>query len=130
MDDYENEALPVGEAQVAEAMQTLQRYKAGKAALELGDDDWRLTYQSRFGRERWLQPYAEPTLWTLAEAGAKTLDVICPGFATDCLETLEEVALGFSASLAQRGATMRYIPCLNDTPAHARALAALATQPG
>ena len=104
--------------------------RAIAAALELGDDDWRLTYQSRFGRERWLQPYAEPTLWALAEAGAKTLDVVCPGFATDCLETLEEVALGFSASLAQRGATMRYIPCLNDTPAHARALAALATQPG
>lgn len=100
--------------------------RAIAAALELGDDDWQLTYQSRFGRERWLQPYAEPTLWALAEGGAKTLDVVCPGFATDCLETLEEVALGFTASVARRGAALRYIPCLNDAPAHARALAALA----
>ncbi|WP_442683062.1 ferrochelatase [Stenotrophomonas sp. JC08] len=96
------------------------------AALGLSAGDWMLTYQSRFGRERWLQPYAEPTLWALAESGLKTLDVVCPGFATDCLETLEEVAMGFTATLAERGARMRYIPCLNDAPAHARALAALA----
>jgi len=96
------------------------------AALGLSAGDWMLTYQSRFGRERWLQPYAEPTLWALAESGLKTLDVICPGFATDCLETLEEVAMGFTATLAERGARMRYIPCLNDAPAHASALAALA----
>ncbi len=101
--------------------------RAIAAALELGEDDWRLAYQSRFGRERWLQPYAEPTLWALAESGVKTLDVVCPGFATDCLETLEEVALGFTTSVAARGATMRYIPCLNDAPTHAHALAALAT---
>jgi len=100
--------------------------RAIAAALELGAGDWQLAYQSRFGRERWLQPYAEPTLWALAEAGAKMLDVVCPGFATDCLETLEEVAMGFTATVAGRGATMRYIPCLNDAPAHARALAALA----
>jgi Protoheme ferro-lyase (ferrochelatase) len=49
-----------------------------------------------------------------------------PRFATDCLETLEEVAMGFTETLAERGATMRYIPCLNDAPAHARALAAIA----
>ncbi|MNM74392.1 Ferrochelatase [compost metagenome] len=53
--------------------------------------------------------------------------MVCPGFATDCLETLEEVALGFTATVAERGAQMRYIPCLNDAPSHARALAALAT---
>ncbi len=96
------------------------------AALGLSAGDWMLTYQSRFGRERWLQPYAEPTLWALAESGLKTLDVVCPGFATDCLETLEEVAMGFTATVAERGARMRYIPCLNDAPAHASALAALA----
>lgn len=97
------------------------------AALDLSDDQWTLAYQSRFGRERWLEPYAEPTLWAMAESGIKSIDVVCPGFATDCLETLEEVAMGFSASLTARGAHMRYIPCLNDAPAHARALAALAT---
>ena len=95
-------------------------------ALGLGRDDWQMGYQSRFGREQWLQPYAEPMLWELAAAGVKRIDVACPGFATDCLETLEEVALGFTETLAERGAQMRYIPCLNDAPAHARALAALA----
>lgn len=94
-------------------------------ALGLADDAWQLTYQSRFGREKWLQPYAEPTLWAMAEAGMRRMDVVCPGFATDCLETLEEVAMGFTETLAERGATMHYIPCLNDAPAHAQALARL-----
>lgn len=97
------------------------------AALGLGADEWQLGYQSRFGRERWLQPYAEPRLWELAEAGVKKIDVVCPGFATDCLETLEEVAMGFTETLAERGAQMRYIPCLNASVDHARALARLAT---
>ncbi|KAF1012923.1 MAG: Ferrochelatase [Stenotrophomonas maltophilia] len=95
-------------------------------ALGLAADDWELGYQSRFGRERWLQPYAEPRLWELAEAGATRIDVVCPGFATDCLETLEEVAMGFTETLAHRGASMQYIPCLNAAPAHARALVRLA----
>lgn len=100
--------------------------RAIAAALGLGADDWQMGYQSRFGRERWLQPYAEPSLWELAEAGVKQIDVVCPGFATDCLETLEEVAMGFTETLAERGAQMRYIPCLNAEPEHARALARLA----
>ncbi|WP_199914672.1 ferrochelatase, partial [Xanthomonas fragariae] len=78
------------------------------------------------GAERWLQPYAEPTLWKLAEGGVRSFDLICPGFATDCLETLEEVALGFAETLAERGAALSYIPCLNASDAHARALAAVA----
>ncbi len=94
-------------------------------ALGLADGEWQLAYQSRFGREKWLQPYAEPTLWEWADAGTKRIDVVCPGFATDCLETLEEVAMGFTETVAERGAQMRYIPCLNDAPAHARALARL-----
>ncbi len=102
--------------------------RAIAAALELEDGQWSLGYQSRFGRERWLQPYAEPTLWALAEAGTRQIDVVCPGFACDCLETLEEVALGFTRTLAERGAQLRYIPCLNDAPAHAQALAALAAR--
>lgn len=95
-------------------------------ALGLGQGEWQIGYQSRFGREKWLQPYAEPRLWTLADQGVRRIDVVCPGFATDCLETLEEVALGFTHSVAERGAQMRYIPCLNDDPAHAAALARLA----
>lgn len=102
--------------------------RAIAAALELEDGQWSLGYQSRFGRERWLQPYAEPTLWALAGAGTRQIDVVCPGFACDCLETLEEVALGFTRTLAERGAQLRYIPCLNDAPAHAQALAALAAR--
>lgn len=94
-------------------------------ALGLAAGEWQLAYQSRFGREKWLQPYAEPTLWALAEAGTKQIDVVCPGFATDCLETLEEVAMGFTETVAERGAQMRYIPCLNDAPAHALALSRL-----
>lgn len=61
-------------------------------------------------------------------AGRKRVDVICPGFATDCLETLEEVAMGFIETCAARGMQVRYIPCLNDAPAHARALAQLAAR--
>lgn len=98
------------------------------AALGLGAGEWQLGYQSRFGAERWLQPYAEPSLWQLAERGTKRVDVICPGFATDCLETLEEVAMGFVETCAARGMQVRYIPCLNDAPAHARALAQLAAR--
>jgi len=100
--------------------------RAIAATLALPEGQWQLGYQSRFGRERWLQPYAEPSLWAMAEAGVRTIDVVCPGFATDCLETLEEAAMGFRHTLAERGAELRYIPCLNAEPAHAAALAELA----
>ncbi|HYG06351.1 MAG TPA: ferrochelatase [Stenotrophomonas sp.] len=99
--------------------------RAIAAALGLADGEWQLGYQSRFGRERWLQPYAEPALWALADAGVRSVDVVCPGFATDCLETLEEVAIGFARTLSARGTQLRYIRCLNASPAHAQALAAL-----
>lgn len=98
------------------------------AALGLQAGQWSLGYQSRFGQERWLQPYAEPTLWALAEGGHKQIDVVCPGFACDCLETLEEVGIGFVRTVGERGAQLRYIPCLNDAPAHARALAGIAAR--
>ena len=98
------------------------------SALGLADGQWAMGYQSRFGKEQWLQPYAEPMLWEMAEAGVRRIDVACPGFATDCLETLEEVAMGFTQTLAARGTAMRYLPCLNDSPAHARALAAVVQQ--
>jgi len=107
-----------------------QRCQASAHAItqHLGLDDqyWQLAYQSRFGRSAWVQPYAESTLWHLAENGIKTIDVVCPGFAVDCLETLEEVALRFAQGVAARGAKLRYIPCLNASAAHAHALAQLA----
>ena len=102
--------------------------RAIAAELGLADDQWAMGYQSRFGKEQWLKPYAEPMLWQMAEAGIKSFDVACPGFATDCLETLEEVAIGFAETLHARGAQMRYIPCLNAGPAHAAALATVVQQ--
>jgi len=96
------------------------------AALGLAAGDWTLSYQSRFGREAWLEPATDATLRKLAARGARRVDVVCPGFAVDCLETLEEVALGYARGFARLGGELRYIPCLNADAAHADALAALA----
>ena len=95
-------------------------------ALGLRDDEWTLTYQSRFGRERWLEPATDTVLDQLAARGVRQVDAVCPGFAVDCLETLEEVGIGFVERFAEHGGELRYIPCLNDSPAHADALIALA----
>ncbi|MFS8064276.1 MAG: ferrochelatase [Luteimonas sp.] len=94
--------------------------------LELGDADWTLSYQSRFGREPWLQPATADTLDALAARGVRTLDVACPGFAVDCLETLEEIAMQLAEQVQAQGCSLRYIPCLNASSAHADVLAALA----
>ncbi|HRO27249.1 MAG TPA: ferrochelatase [Luteimonas sp.] len=95
-------------------------------ALSLSPDDYLLTYQSRFGRERWLGPATDASLRALAAGGTRTVDVVCPGFAADCLETLEEIAMQNAGFFREAGGdTLRYIPCLNDAPAHADALAAL-----
>ncbi|WP_141454999.1 ferrochelatase [Pseudoxanthomonas sp. z9] len=102
--------------------------RAIAAALGLGESEWTLTYQSRFGKERWLEPATDATLDAMAARGLRKVDVVCPGFAVDCLETLEEVAIGFVQRFAERGGELRYIPCLNASPAHADALAALARQ--
>ena len=95
--------------------------------LGLQPADYVLTYQSRFGRERWLEPATSAALADLAREGVRTVDVVCPGFAVDCLETLEEIALqNADVFRGAGGESLRYIPCLNDAPAHADALAALA----
>ncbi|MFN7136437.1 MAG: ferrochelatase [Thermomonas sp.] len=97
------------------------------AALGLAREAVVLTFQSRFGREAWLQPYTQQTLEALAREGVREVDVACPGFAVDCLETLEEIAMqNAEAFRAAGGQALRYIPCLNAAPAHADALAALA----
>ncbi|WP_157265004.1 ferrochelatase [Azohydromonas aeria] len=96
-------------------------------ALELKAEEWVVTFQSRFGKAEWLQPYTEPTLVGLARGGMKSADVICPGFPADCLETLEEINMEVRAAFVQAGGRdYRYIPCLNDTPAWLDALAGLA----
>jgi ferrochelatase len=99
--------------------------RAIAAALGLRDEAWTLAYQSRFGREKWLEPATADTLQSLAGRGIRSVDVVSPGFAVDCLETLEEVAQMLKEDFRARGGELRYIACLNDSTAHARALAAI-----
>jgi len=109
------------------ARQCLETAQALAARLGLGAHRWRLTFQSRFGPARWLQPYTEPTLVALARAGIRRVDVVCPGFVSDCLETLEELGLGARAAfLAAGGEAFHLIPCLNASPAWIAALEDLA----
>ncbi len=96
-------------------------------ALGLQAAEYRITFQSRFGRAKWLQPYTEPTLKELAAQGIAEVDVICPGFPVDCLETLEEINQEARAAfIAAGGRAFHYIPCLNDSVDGVRALTALA----
>ena len=95
-------------------------------ALELPEDDWALAFQSRFGPRAWVQPYTDATLREWAGHGCKRVDVICPGFTADCLETLEEIALRYRALFLDAGGEeFHYIPALNDGDAHVEALAGL-----
>ena len=76
-----------------------------------------VTFQSRFGYAQWLQPYTEPTLMALAAAGKKRVDVFCPGFVADCLETLEEIGITAKEKYLQAGGSeLHLVPCLNDSP--------------
>ena len=87
--------------------------------LELEDSQWQVVFQSRFGREPWLQPYCDETLKALPSRGVRHVDVVCPGFAVDCLETLEEIAMQNRELFMQAGgASFQYIPCLNDSSSH------------
>lgn len=96
------------------------------AQLGLQTDEWTMAFQSRFGAEKWLQPYTEVTLAGYAKRGPKKLTVLCPAFATDCLETLEEIALRNRADfLSAGGESFNYVPCLNSRPAHIEALVQL-----
>jgi len=99
------------------------------AALGLSENEYMVTFQSRFGKAEWLQPYTAPTLVELAKAGTRRVDVMCPGFISDCLETLEEIAMeGRQDFLANGGKDFHYIPCLNDAPDWIHALAGIAEQ--
>ena len=97
------------------------------ARLGLAADAHTVAFQSRFGKAAWLEPYTEPTLRELARRGVQRVDVGCPGFTSDCLETLEEIAQeGRHAFMQAGGQALHYIPCLNDDPAWISALGALA----
>lgn len=87
--------------------------------LQLADDEWKLVYQSRFGKEEWLNPYADITLCEMAKQGMKSVDVLCPGFSADCLETLEEISEQNQELFFKNGGeTFTYIPALNDRDDH------------
>jgi ferrochelatase len=107
-------------------------HKTGRLLAErlgLRPDQWVLTFQSRFGKAPWLQPYTEPTLIALGRAGVGRVDVACPGFVSDCIETLEEIAIeGKQAFLGAGGKDFHYIPCLNDRHEWIAALSAVAEQ--
>ena len=93
-------------------------------ALALQPSEYGVSFQSRFGAAEWLQPYTVPTLEAWARAGTERVDVICPGFPADCLETLEEIAIGGKDRfLAAGGKSFHYIPALNDEPGWIEALA-------
>ncbi|MEE9142913.1 MAG: ferrochelatase [Gammaproteobacteria bacterium] len=94
--------------------------------LGLDEHRWRLSFQSRVGREPWLQPYTDVVVEELAKDGVQSVDVVCPGFSVDCLETLEEIALGERERFENAGGKrLAYIPALNDRIEHVRFIADL-----
>ena len=99
------------------------------AKLRLTPEQYVVTFQSRFGKAEWLQPYTAPTLQQLARDGVERIDVICPGFTSDCLETLEEIAMEAKHDfLAAGGKQFHYIACLNEAPSWIAGLAEIAEQ--
>lgn len=104
-------------------------HKTGRLIAEklgLTDQQWRLTFQSRFGKAEWVKPYTDKTLMALPKDGIKTVDVVCPGFPSDCVETLEEMNIENRDYFMQAGGeSYNLIPCMNDHPDHIQALADL-----
>jgi len=104
--------------------QKTARLLAGE--LGLGDDEWLISFQSRVGRDKWLAPYTDETVKELGRQGLSRIDVVCPGFSTDCLETLEEIAMQNAEFFSTAGGgSLHYIPSLNARDDHVRFLADL-----
>ncbi len=115
--------VAAGDPYQAECLRTAA---ALQKALELPDAAFQVAFQSRVGREPWLSPYTDETLKELGRAGIGTLDVLCPGFAVDCLETDEEIALrGAEEFTGAGGKELRYIRALNERADHVQALLGL-----
>ena len=107
--------------------QCLATAKILAGTLRIAPADYTVTFQSRFGAAEWLQPYTAPTLVELAKAGTPRVDVFCPGFVSDCLETLEEIAIeGRQAFLGAGGKEFHALPCLNESPEWIAALGKIA----
>jgi ferrochelatase len=97
----------------------------------MSEDDFIVAFQSRVGREPWLKPYTDEVLAQLPAQGVRHVQVLCPGFAVDCLETLEEIAMrNRDLFIAAAGERLDYIPALNDSPAHVDLLLGLIRQHG
>ncbi len=97
--------------------------------LGINDDEWITTFQSRFGPRKWLQPYTDVIVKKLAENGTKHVQIICPGFSTDCLETIEEIDIQNRAFFTEAGGEkFSYIPALNDNEEHIQALSNIVIQ--
>jgi ferrochelatase len=95
-------------------------------ALGLREGRWAVSFQSRFGRAEWLRPYTSALLQDWAQTGVKSVDVVCPGFSADCLETLEEIGEeNRDVFIGAGGRQFRYLPALNDAPEHLDALLGL-----
>jgi len=117
--DYANKGDPYPEY----CHQTAQKLAK---ELQLSEDQWQLGYQSRLGPKAWLQPYSDNLLTQWAKQGIETVDIICPGFAADCLETLDEIQREYTEKYkAAGGKELRYIPALNTNTEHIDLLAAL-----
>ena len=98
-------------------------------ALELPEGSWSVGFQSRVGREEWLKPYTEEVIVDFAKNGMRNIDVVCPGFAVDCLETLEEIAMRYAEDFTEAGGdTLTYIPSLNARDDHVEFLTALVAE--
>ncbi len=94
--------------------------------LGLTKDQWEMSFQSRFGKQEWIKPYTSETLQTRATNGLKEIDIVCPGFSVDCLETLEEIQMQNEEIFLQHGGEQYYyIPCLNDRDDHITMMAEL-----
>ena len=118
--------LFLGDPYHCECLKTA-RLLAGQ--LGLAQELYKVTFQSRLGRAKWLQPYTEPSLIAMAKAGVSRVDVVCPAFTSDCLETLEEINIeGRTAFLQAGGKEFHYIACLNDDPAWITALCEITQQ--
>jgi ferrochelatase len=98
-------------------------------ALQLAPDQWRIGFQSRFGKEPWLEPYTEELLADFGREGIETLVVTCPGFTADCLETLDELGHeGQQQFSATGGGELYLVPCVNDHPHWLDAMATIVRQ--
>jgi ferrochelatase len=116
--------VKLGDPYQGECLETARRV-AGRLGLK--PEQFTVSFQSRFGRAKWLEPSTDATLRALGKRGVSRVDVVCPGFVADCLETLEEIAMeGRRAFMTAGGKAFHYIPCLNDDAAWIAALGGIA----